>query len=360
MAKTSCSTFFCKLTLRDLGSKIPSLSFVSIEKFTILTYKTAINNSARFKVNLQEVISDLRRQEIEILTEERLAKVISDISKPRTYIGHEPSGSLHLGNLAGSLPVLKLAKHGFHAIILLADLHALANDKGELKDIQEFARKDLDMFEKVAKKMGIGGKIEYKFGTEFENQDYFVQMLRLSKLVNFTEAEKSMDEISRKSVARMTSSAIYPLMQVLDIGVLGVNVAVGSIDQRKVHVLAIENLKKLGYATPVAIHNRVILQGIDGNRKMSKSFGNTIDLDETQDSLEKKIKKTYCAPGETEINPILSWYRALIFPLSEVPLHFAEKVTGTYLELESLWRKKEISPQELKAAASKDLGNIIH
>jgi tyrosyl-tRNA synthetase len=298
-------------------------------------------------VNAKEVISDLRRQDVEILTEERLTKVIEETSRPTTYIGHEPSGALSLGNLAGSLPVLKLATHGFHAIILLADLHALANDKGELSEIQEYARKDRDMIEKVARKMGVGGKIEYKFGTEFEDQKYFVQMLRLAKLVNFTEAEKSMDEISRKSVSRMTSSVIYPLMQVLDIGVLGVNVAVGSIDQRKVHVLAIENLKKLGYVTPVAVHNRIIIQGTDGVRKMSKSFGNTIDLDEAQDSLEKKIKKTYCAPGEIEINPILGWYKALLFPLSQAPLDFGGKQVGDYTELEALWGKKEISPQEL-------------
>jgi tyrosyl-tRNA synthetase len=241
----------------------------------------------------------------------------------------------------------------------LADLHALANDKGELSEIQEFARKDKDMIEKVAKKMGIGGKIEYKFGTEFEDQKYFVQMLRLAKLVNFTEAEKSMDEISRKSVARMTSSAIYPLMQVLDIGVLGVNVAVGSIDQRKVHVLAIENLKKLGYSTPIAVHNRIIIQGTDGNRKMSKSFGNTIDLDESQESLEKKVKKTYCAPGDFEINPILGWYKALIFPLSTSSLQFGNKTVDGYSELERIWASKELTPQELKAAVVRDLGNII-
>jgi tyrosyl-tRNA synthetase len=319
----------------------------------------AVNSVSFEKVNAEEVISDLRRQEVEILTEERLKKVINEVPNPTTYIGHEPSGALSIGNLAGSLPVLKLAKHGFHAIILLADLHALANDKGELGEIQEFARKDRDMFEKVANKMGIGGKIEYKLGTEFEDQKYFVQMLRLAKVVNFTEAEKSMDQISRESVARMTSSAIYPLMQVLDIGVLRVNVAVGSIDQRKVHVLAIENLKKLGYATPVAVHNRVILQGIDGKRKMSKSFANTIDLDETKDSLEKKIKKTYCSPGEIEINPILGWYKALLFPLSDLPFRFGKKEARDYSELESMWRKKEISPQELKAAAVKDLGNVI-
>ncbi len=307
----------------------------------------------------QEIIADLRKQDIEILTEERLIKTITEIPKPVTYIGLEPSNVIHIGNLSASIPVFKLAKYGFRAIILLADLHALANDKGEIGEIQKFAASDRDMYEKVAKKLGVGGKLEYKYGTEFEDQKYFIQMLRLSRLINFTEAEKSMDEISKSSVSRMTSSLVYPLMQVLDIGALGVNVAVGAIDQRKVHVLAIENLKKLGYPTPVAIHTKLIMQGTDGRRKMSKSYGNTINLDETEESLEAKIKKTYCAPGEVEINPILGWYKALLFPVFDRPLTFGSKEISKFPDLEQAWKDKEINPQELKRSCVRDLAELL-
>ncbi|MGI0084377.1 MAG: hypothetical protein ACREBQ_04770, partial [Nitrososphaerales archaeon] len=165
-------------------------------------------------MNAQEIIADLKKQDIEILTEQRLTKVIEENPKPATYIGVEPSNVPHIGNFSGAIPVLKLAKHGFKAIILLADLHALANDKGEISEIQEYARLDREIFEKLAKKVGVQGKLEYKMGTDFEDQSYFVQVLRLAKVVNFTEAQKSMDEVSKSSVARMTSSAIYPLMQV--------------------------------------------------------------------------------------------------------------------------------------------------
>ena len=84
----------------------------------------------------------------------------------------------------------------FTAIILLADLHALVNDKGEIDEIRSIAKYDQDVFEKIATKMGVGGKFVYKLGTQFEDQQYFIQMLRLAKMVNFTEAEKSMDEIA--------------------------------------------------------------------------------------------------------------------------------------------------------------------
>jgi len=310
-------------------------------------------------VKPQEIIADLRKQDVEILTEERLNKVVNEVAKPVTYIGLEPSNVIHIGNLSASIPVFRLAKHGFKAIILLADLHALANDKGEIAEIQQFAESDRQMFERVARKMGIGGKLEYRFGTQFEDQKYFIQMLRLSRVVNFTEAEKSMDEISKSSVSRMTSSLIYPLMQVLDIGELGVNVAVGAIDQRKVHVLAIENLKKLGYPTPVAVHSKVIMQGIDGKRKMSKSFGNTINLDETQESLETKIRKAYCAAGEVDVNPILGWYKALLFPVLDRPLSFGTKEFSDYPQLEKAWIGKEITPQELKRSVVRDLADLL-
>jgi tyrosyl-tRNA synthetase len=309
-------------------------------------------------VNAKEILADLERQPIEILTKERLQKVIEEVPNPRTYIGFEPSSSLQLGNLYGAIPVIKLARAGFKAIILLADLHALANDKGEIGQIQNFARDDREMFEKIARKMGLGGKFEFKLGTEFEDQNYFIQLLRLARLVNLTEAEKSMDEVSKSSMVKMMSAAIYPLMQALDIGVLGVNVAVGGMDQRKIHALAIDNLKKLGYATPVAIHTQIIL-GTDGKRKMSKSFQNTIDLNETEESLEKKIRKTFCAPGDVETNPILDWYKKMLFPLGDSEFEIAGKSVSSYMELEGMWLKNQISPQDLKKAAVRDLGKII-
>ncbi len=305
-----------------------------------------------------EIIADIKKQDAEILTEERFSRVVAEVSKPTTYIGFEPSGSLHIGHLSSSMPVIKLAKHGFRAIILLADLHALANDKGEMKQIRDFAEQDKRMYERVGSRLGVAGKLEYKYGTEFEDQSYFIQMLRLAKLVNFTEAQKSMDEISKSTVNRMTASMIYPLMQALDIGVMGVHVAVGGFAQRKVHVLAIENLKKLGYPTPVAIHTGAMI-GTDGKRLMSKSFGNTINLDETQDTLEAKIKKTYCAPGDVETNPILSWYKILIFPLTNEPLNFGNMNAENYTALETAWARKEISPQDLKKSAVRDLGKLL-
>ncbi len=93
-------------------------------------------------MDAREVTSDLRKQEIEILTEDRFSKLLSEAQKPTTYIGFEPSGVLHIGHFSSSIPVLKLAKHGFHAIILLADLHALANDKGEIEEIRSVAKYD--------------------------------------------------------------------------------------------------------------------------------------------------------------------------------------------------------------------------
>jgi tyrosyl-tRNA synthetase len=310
-------------------------------------------------VKAPEVISELRKQDLEILTEERLTKVIEGEEKRTAYIGFEPSSSLHIGNLAATIPLFTLARHSFKPIVLLANLHAFANDKGSMQEIQSFADADKTMLEKIASKIGLQGKIEYKVGTQFEDQAYFIQMLKLSRSINLTDAEKSMDEISKNTVSRMTSSIIYPLMQVLDIGVLGVSVAIGSIDQRKVHALAIDNLRKLGYATPVAIHNKIIMHGIDGKEKMSKSRANTIDLDESRESLEKKIRKTFCAPGNLEANPILGWYKALIFPLAKESLTFGQFTASSFPELEALWAGNKISPQELKAAVLRDLSQIL-
>ena len=49
------------------------------------------------------------------------------------------------------------------------------------------------------------------------------------------------------------SQIVYPLMQAVDIAMLKVDVAVGGIDQRKIHMLARENLKNIGFNTPVCL-----------------------------------------------------------------------------------------------------------
>jgi len=86
-----------------------------------------------------------------------------------------------------------------------------------------------------------------------------LDMLKLARSTTLNRARRSMDEVSRDAENPKVSQMIYPLMQALDIAHLGVDVAVGGIDQRKIHMLAREGLPELGYPAPVCIHTPYFL-----------------------------------------------------------------------------------------------------
>ncbi len=124
-------------------------------------------------------------------------------------------------------------------------------------------------------------------------------------------ARRSMDEVSRDAEDPRVSQMIYPLMQALDIAYLGVDVAMGGIDQRKIHMLAREELPALGFKSPICLHTPILL-GLDGT-KMSSSKGNNISVDDPAEVVAKKIEKAFCPAGQVADNPVLDLFRFHIF-----------------------------------------------
>jgi len=151
-------------------------------------------------------------------------------------------------------------------------------------------------------------------------------------------------------------------MQMADIAMLGVDAAVGGIDQRKIHMLAREHLINFGYPAPVCIHTP-ILNGLDG-KKMSSSQGNFISVADSEEEILKKCQKAFCPPEIAE-NPILQIFQHHIFPrLPEITIRRPEKFGGDrtiagYAELEAAYGKGEIHPLDLKKACGAGLVEIL-
>ena len=158
------------------------------------------------------------------------------------------------------------------------------------------------------------------------NRDYELLVLRLSQQITLNRATRSMDEVGRQMDHPTVSQMVYPIMQMADIAMLGVDAAVGGIDQRKIHMLAREHLINFGYRATVCIHTP-ILNGLDG-KKMSSSQGNYISIADTEEDIRKKCQKAFCPPEIPE-NPVLQIFQFHIFPrLSEITIKRPEKFGG--------------------------------
>ncbi len=297
------------------------------------------------------------RNTVEIVTEDDLRALISKPVK-KVYAGYEPSGEIHLGHLVTINKLVDLQEAGFEVVVLLADLHAFLNRKGTMERVGELAEYNRRCFE------GLGLKnVKYVLGSDLQlSRDYELLVLQLSQQITLARATRSMDEVGRQMDHPTVSQMIYPIMQMADIAMLGVDAAVGGIDQRKIHMLAREHLVNFGYKAPVCIHTP-ILNGLDG-KKMSSSQGNYISVADSEDDIKKKCQKAFCPPEIAE-NPVLQIFQHHIFPrIGEITITRPEKFGGnrtfaSYAELETAYSTGGVHPADLKKACGEALAEVL-
>jgi tyrosyl-tRNA synthetase len=308
--------------------------------------------------DFDELLRELKEVSVEILVEDELQSIIGN-ERVYAYIGFEPSNILHLGALVASEPLIRLAQHGVRIKFLLADVHAWLNGKGELEELGNLAELNKRLLKGICKARGIDlSLVEFVYGSDYQfKEDYIKSVLKLSKLVTAAKARKSTDMISKKDYAYKVSSEIYALMQVIDIGYLNVKIAVGGLDQRKIHVLAREYLEKCGYEKPVVIHTPIIL-GLDGKSKMSKSLENTILLTDDESSIQQKIWNAFCPEGQTQNNPLIDIVKYVVFPWRGY-LEIENRRFEKFQEFESVWIRKEVPAPKLKEAMMFEISEIL-
>jgi tyrosyl-tRNA synthetase len=297
------------------------------------------------------------RNTVEVVTEEELHALLKRPVK-RVYAGYEPSGEIHLGHLITINKLIDLKQAGFEVVVLLADLHAFLNRKGTMAEVQALAEYNRGCFE------GLGlHEVEYILGSDLQlKPDYQLMVLRLSQQITLNRATRSMDEVGRQMDNPMVSQMIYPIMQMVDIARLGLDAAVGGIDQRKIHMLAREHLPSVGYPPPLCIHTPLLL-GLDG-QKMSSSRGNYLSVAEKEEEINRKIEKAFCPPT-AENNPVLQIFQYHIFPryqsvtASRSAKFGGERIFNCYEDLEKAYEGREIHPLDLKKALVKYLIDML-
>ncbi|RLF53940.1 MAG: tyrosine--tRNA ligase [Thermoplasmata archaeon] len=310
---------------------------------------------------------------VEVVTEEELIEVM-EMERKRAYIGFEPSGFAHLGWKICANKIRDFLDCGFDFIILLADWHAYINDKldGDMEKIRICGRYMEDCFEA----MGISkNKVKFVYASDYiSDSKYWELVLKIAKANSIARVKRAMDIMGRKEeeAEKDLSKLFYPVMQVADIFYLDVDVAYGGIDQRHAHMLARDTAKKLRMKKPVALHTPLLpslqargrMDPID--MKMSKSKPESmISIHDSEEEVERKIRKAYCPEREVENNPILDIWRYLIFQeFKEVkverPRRFGGDITlKSFKELEEIFSKGDLHPLDLKNTTSKYINEIL-
>ncbi len=348
-------------------------------------------------MNIEERLSLIRQVGEEIINEEELKKLLESSEELIAYDGFEPSGQIHIAQgLLRAINVNKMTKAGIKFKMLVADWHAMANNKmgGDLEKIQTVGK----YFIEVWKASGMDlSKVEFVWASDLVKDPNYWQLVikigRSNALRRFIRTAEIMGR--EESLDKLTGAMIiYSCMQCADIFYLGAKICQLGMDQRKVNMLAREIGPGLGFWKPVVVSHHMLMglqkkSEIRNSKfetdnktlnskiqrtiqlKMSKSIPDSaIFMTDTREDIERKIMKAYCPEGVVEDNPILEYYKYIVFEsfdrlgINEVKVERPEKFGGdvsfkTYQELEENFVKKLIHPMDLKTQLAKLLDQLI-
>ena len=299
-------------------------------------------------------LAAITKDTAEIIELDELKELMKQDEKT-AYVGFEPSGKIHLGHALTIKKMKALQDAGFKIKIFIANLHAFLNGKGTMDELKEISDYNIKCF----KALGLNeDTTEFVLGSERLTFEYISQVFEIAKDTTIARAQRSMAQISRGETHNV-AEALYPIMQVYDIHDLNADVAIGGMEQRKIHMLAREVLPKVGFKAPVCIHIPLI-HGTDGSDKMSSSKGNFIAIDDEPNVIKDKVNKSFCPTGVIEDNPVLEMAHYYIFDtnekmLIERPEKFGGNLEVTEEELLKIYENKELHPMDLKNTVSKYL-----
>jgi tryptophanyl-tRNA synthetase len=252
--------------------------------------------------------------------------------KPRVVSGLRPTGKVHLGHLVGALKNWVALQPQYECFYFVADWHALTSDYADTAALTAYA------LDNVTDWMAAG--------LDPEQSTIFVQSmvpehaelyLLLSMVIPIPWLERvptykeQREQLSEKDLSTIGFLG-YPLLQTADIVIYDAQYVPVGEDQVPHLELSREVVRRFHqFYGQVFVEPQPLLTqfprlpGLD-NRKMSKSYGNAIDLADDAETVRKKVMQMYTdpkriradIPGTVEGNPVFLYHDAFNPDVAEV------------------------------------------
>jgi tryptophanyl-tRNA synthetase len=245
-------------------------------------------------------------------------------ARKRVLSGMRPTGRLHLGHLVGALDNWVEMQKDYDCFFLVVDWHALTSEYASTAELVANA------YDNVADWIGAG--IDPERSTLFiqslvpphaELYLLFQMVTPIPWLERVPTYKEQIEQLSDHDLSTIGFLG-YPLLQAADIVLYNAHAVPVGEDQVPHLELTREVVRRFHnfygevFVEPQAILTRTPrLPGLD-NRKMSKSYGNTIDLSDSAETVVKKVRQMYTdpkriradIPGTVEGNPVFVYHEA--------------------------------------------------
>jgi tryptophanyl-tRNA synthetase len=240
-----------------------------------------------------------------------------------------PTGQLHLGHLVGALGNWVPLQAQYECFYFVADWHALTSDYANTAQLTAYT------YENVADWIGAG--LDPEKSTLFiqslvpEHAELYLLLSMvvpvpwLERVPTYKDQQENLKDRDLSTIGFLG----YPLLQTADVALYDARFVPVGEDQVAHLELAREVVRRFNNVFPAGEAEALIepqpllttfgrLPGLDGDKKMSKSLGNTIHLSDTAEDVKKKVMRMYTdpkrvradTPGTVEGNPVFVYHDA--------------------------------------------------
>ena len=244
----------------------------------------------------KENLELLTRGAEEIIPEESFLEQIKSKKRLRIKAGFDPtSPDLHLGHTV-LLNKMKIFQDlGHEVIFLIGDFTGLVGDPSGVNETrpvlnEDQLNKNAETYKQQVFKILDPDKTEIRFNSEWMQSVHpseFIKMLSSYTVARMLER----DDFSKRYKSQQPISIhefLYPILQGYDSVMLDADIELGGTDQKFNLLLGREVQKHYGKGQQ-SILTVPLLEGLDGVKKMSKSLGNYIALEDKPDDMFGKI-----------------------------------------------------------------------
>jgi len=254
-------------------------------------------------------------------------------SKARVVSGMRPTGRLHLGHLVGALGNWVALQSQYDCFYFVADWHALTSDFADTSQLTSY------VYDNVADWIAAG--LDPEKSTLFvqslvpEHAELYLLLSMvvpvpwLERVPTYKEQQENLKDKDLSAIGFLG----YPLLQTADVAMYSARFVPVGEDQVAHLELAREVVRRFNkFFGDVLVEPQPLLTpfgrlpGLDGDKKMSKSLGNTIHLSDSADEVKKKVMRMYTdpkrvradIPGTVEGNPVFIYHDAFNANTAEV------------------------------------------
>jgi tyrosyl-tRNA synthetase len=245
---------------------------------------------------IDEALAIIRRGTEEILVEEELVAKLKEGRPLRVKAGFDPTApDLHLGHTVLLTKMRQLQDLGHEIQFLIGDFTGMIGDpsgKNETRPplTREQVQENSLTYQKQVYKILDPQKTQVMFNSQWGDQLSAVDLIKLASTHTVARMLERDDFHKRFTTEQPIAihEFLYPLLQGYDSVAMKADIELGGTDQ-KFNLLMGRELQKHFGLKPQVIMMLPLLPGLDGIKKMSKSAGNYIGIDEPADQIFGKV-----------------------------------------------------------------------